>query len=54
MGLALIVIGVILWLALGWVVIGVILIVIGLILFLAPVRGTYGYSDWRGRRGPPV
>lgn len=30
---------------------GIICIVIGIILLFVP--HTYGYSDWRGRRGPP-
>lgn len=53
MGLLLVILGLILWLALGWLVIGVILIVIGLFLLFVP--GTpYGYSWYRGRgRAPP-
>jgi hypothetical protein len=50
MGLALVLIGLILWLALGWFVIGLILIVIGIILLFVPAV-PYGYSSWR--RGPP-
>jgi hypothetical protein len=52
MGLALIVIGVVVWLLLS-PIIGIILVVVGLLLFIAPIHGTYGYSDWRGRRSPP-
>lgn len=50
MGLALILIGLILWLALGWSLIGLVLIIIGIVLMFVP--HTYGYSDWR-RRPPP-
>jgi len=51
MGLALILIGLLLWLLAGWFVIGIICIVFGVILLFVP--HTYGYSDYRGRRGPP-
>lgn len=50
MGLALVLIGVLLWALLGWTVIGVLLIIVGLVLLFVP--NTYGYRDWRGRRGP--
>lgn len=51
MGLALILIGVILWLFISQLL-GIIFIVAGLLLLFVP--HTYGYSDWRrGRRGPP-
>jgi hypothetical protein len=52
MGLALIVIGLLVWLLLS-PLIGIILVIIGVILLFAPIHGTYGYSDWRGRRRPP-
>jgi len=52
MGLALILIGVVLWAALGWVVIGLVCIIVGIILVFVPaVPG--GYASWRGRSGPP-
>jgi fatty acid desaturase len=50
MGLALILIGIVLALLVSWPV-GVLLIIVGAILLFVP--HTYGYSDWRGRRGPP-
>jgi hypothetical protein len=51
-GLALIVIGIVLALLVSWWI-GVLCIVIGLVLLLVP--GTpYGYSWYRGRRGPPA
>jgi hypothetical protein len=53
MGLALIVVGIIVWLLLS-PIIGIILVIVGVLLFIAPIHGTYGYSDWRGRRGPPA
>jgi hypothetical protein len=53
MGLVLIVLGLILWLALGWFVIGLILIIVGVLLLFAPWPGAYGYGYYRGRRGPP-
>lgn len=52
LGLALILIGLILWLALGWSLIGLILIVVGIVLLFVP-GAPYGYSSWGGRRGPP-
>jgi len=51
MALALILIGLIVWLLL-WPTLGIILIVIGIILLFVPAV-PYGYSSWRGRRGPP-
>jgi hypothetical protein len=45
MGLALILIGVVVWLLLST------LLVIGVILLFVP--HTYGPADWRGRRAPP-
>lgn len=50
MGLAFIAIGIVLALLVSWSI-GVILIVVGVILLFVP--HTYGYSEWRGRRGPP-
>jgi hypothetical protein len=52
MGLALILIGILIW-ALVSPTIGIILIIVGVILFLVP-GVPYGYSTWRGRRGPPA
>jgi hypothetical protein len=51
LGLVLIVIGLILWLLTSLNLLGILLIVVGVILLFVP--NTYGYSDWRGRRGPP-
>jgi len=51
LGLVLIVIGLVLWLLTTLNALGIILIVVGVILLFVP--HTYGYSDWRGRRGPP-
>jgi putative exporter of polyketide antibiotics len=49
MGLLLIVVGLLLWLLADWFVVGLILIVVGLVLLFVP--HTYGYADYRGRRG---
>ena len=51
MGLALILIGILIWLLLS-PTIGIILVVVGIILLFIP-GPFYGYSYWRGRRGPP-
>lgn len=51
MGLALILIGLIVALFFSFTI-GIILMVIGAILFFVPAA-PYGYSSWRGRRGPP-
>lgn len=53
MGLILIVLGLVLWLALGWAILGIILIVIGCLLLFAPWPGAYGYGYYRSRRAPP-
>ena len=51
LGFALVIIGIVVMLV--WsVFVGVILILVGLALMFAPVD-PYGYSRWRGRRGPP-
>jgi hypothetical protein len=50
MGILLIVLGIIFWFTISGLL-GLICIVIGLCLLFVP--HTYGYSDWRGRRGPP-
>lgn len=50
MGLALIVIGILVWLLLS-PIIGIVLVVLGVLLLFVP--NTYGPADWRGRRGPP-
>lgn len=52
MGLALILIGLVV-LLLWSTLIGGLLIVVGLILLFVP-GVPYGYSTWRGRRGPPM
>jgi membrane-bound ClpP family serine protease len=52
-GIFLIVLGLILWLATGWNIVGIVLIVLGIFLMFAP-GPWYGYSHYRGRRGPPV
>ena len=49
MGLALILIGIVVWLMLN-PTIGILLVVIGLVLFFVPAV-PYGYSSYR--RGPP-
>lgn len=51
MGLVLIIAGLLVWLLAGLTVVGIILIVVGLILLFVP-GPFYGYSYWRGRRGP--
>jgi hypothetical protein len=52
MGLALILIGLLLWLLTTLDVVGIILIVVGIVLLFVP-GVPYGYDTWRGRRGPP-
>lgn len=52
MALLLVILGLVLWLAFHWVVIGIVLIIIGLVLFFA-WSGGYGYGHWHGRGGPP-
>jgi hypothetical protein len=52
MGLVLIVLGLLLWLLVGWVTLGVVLIVLGVVLLFVPYDGAYGYSRWHGRRAP--
>jgi len=51
MGLALILIGIVVWLLLA-PTIGLILVVIGIILLFVP-GSPYGYGWYRGRRPPP-
>ena len=51
-GLILIIAGLLLWLLGGYFIIGIVLIVIGLVLLFAPYDGAYGYTRYRGRRGP--
>jgi Zn-dependent membrane protease YugP len=51
LGLLLLLLGLVLWVV-GYPTIGIILIVVGAILFFVPTV-PYGYSSWRGRRGPP-
>jgi hypothetical protein len=50
MGLLLIVLGILFWFLVS-TLLGIIFIVVGIILLFEP--HTYGYSDRRGRRGPP-
>lgn len=50
MGLALILVGLLLWLLTTLNALGIILIVIGVFLLFVPSTG--GIADWRGRRGP--
>jgi hypothetical protein len=55
MGIVLVIIGLIVWLALHFEshrIIGIIVLVLGLLLLFAPWPGAYGYGYWRGRRGP--
>lgn len=49
MGLALVLIGLLLWLALGWMIVGLVLIIVGIILLFVPAA-PYGYHSWSGRR----
>lgn len=49
MGIALILIGVLVWLLLS-PLIGLILVVVGILLLFAPWPGAYGYGWYRGRR----
>lgn len=47
-----IVLGIIFWFTIS-PLLGLICIIVGLILLFVPIPNTYGYSYWRGRRGPP-
>lgn len=47
-----ILLGVVLWIYVSGLL-GLILIIVGLFLLFAPGPNLYGYSYWRGRRGPP-
>lgn len=51
MGLLLIVLGIVFWFTFS-TALGLIFIVVGIILLFVPAV-PYGYSSWRGRRGPP-
>lgn len=51
MGLALIVAGILIWLLVS-PTIGIIMVVVGIVLLFVP--HTWGYSDYRSRRGPPL
>lgn len=51
MAALLIILGIVIALLVSWTI-GVILIVVGVVLLFVPAI-PYGYSDWRGRRGPP-
>ena len=51
MGLLVILIGVILWIFVSSLL-GLLCVIAGLILLFIPGI-PYGYSSWRGRRGPP-
>jgi len=50
MGLLLIILGIVIWLLLS-PILGLILVVIGIVLLFVP-GVPYGYSSYRGRRGP--
>lgn len=51
MGLALIIIGLVVWLLLS-AALGAVLVVVGVVLLFVP-GSPYGYGWYRGRRGPP-
>jgi len=51
LGLLLIVLGLIFWFFVS-TALGILCIIVGLILLFVP-GVPYGYSSWRGRRGPP-
>lgn len=48
-----VIVGLILWLATTYNLLGIILLIVGLVLLFAPTPGVYGYTYYRGRRGPP-
>ena len=50
MGLLLIILGIVIWLLLS-PLLGLILVLIGIVLLFVP-GVPYGYSSYRGRRGP--
>jgi len=50
LGLLLIILGIVLWFLIS-PTLGIICIIIGIILLFIPAV-PYGYSSWRGRRGP--
>jgi hypothetical protein len=50
MGLLLLILGIVIWLLLS-PLIGLILIIVGIIMIFVP-GAPYGYSSYRGRRGP--
>jgi hypothetical protein len=50
MGLLLIILGIVIWLLLS-PIIGLILVIVGIVLLFVP-GVPYGYSSYRGRRGP--
>jgi fatty acid desaturase len=52
MGLVLILIGLVLWLATGLFWAFIICLILGLLLLFWP-GAPYGYSSWRGTRAPP-
>jgi hypothetical protein len=55
MGIVLIIAGLIIWLALnfhGHFLLGLILVILGVLALFAPWDGAYGYTRYRGRRGP--
>ena len=51
MGLLLVILGIVIWLLVSSTI-GLILIILGIVLLFVP-GAPYGYSTWRGRRGPP-
>jgi hypothetical protein len=50
MGLLLVILGIVIWLLLS-PLLGIILVLIGIVLLFVP-GVPYGYSSYRGRRGP--
>ena len=50
MGLLLVILGIVIWLLLS-PILGLILVIIGIVLLFVP-GVPYGYSSYRGRRGP--
>lgn len=51
MGLLLVIVGIVIWLLVS-PLLGLILVLVGIVLLFVP-GVPYGYSSWRGRRGPP-
>jgi hypothetical protein len=49
MGLALIIVGLLVWFLLGAGLLGIILIILGVLLLFVPWDGAYGYRHYHGR-----